>query len=130
MVKNPPAREGDVGSILGWEDTLEEEMAIHSSIFAWEILGTEEPIRLQCMGLQRVRHDLSTHAHVEILRELLQLHLCYNYCKKEDSEEVTLIFLEIKRKFFSSPSTSSLLPLFMYQTPSQQRQIVMILLTY
>ena len=82
------------------------------------------------MGLQRVRHDLSTHAHIEILRELLQLHLCYNKCKKEDSEEVTLIFLEIKIKFYSSPSTSSLLPLFMYQTPSQQRQIVMILLTY
>ena len=28
---------GDAGLIPGWEDLLEKEMAIHSSIFAWEI---------------------------------------------------------------------------------------------
>ena len=32
---------------LGWEDTLEKEMATHSSIFAWRIPWTEEPDRLQ-----------------------------------------------------------------------------------
>ena len=42
---------------LGWEDPLEKEMATHSSILAWEILWTEESGRLQCMGLQRVRHN-------------------------------------------------------------------------
>ena len=42
---------------LGWEDSLEEEMAPHSSILAWEIPWTEEPSRLQSTGLQRVRHD-------------------------------------------------------------------------
>ena len=31
---------------LGWEDTLKEKMATHSSILAWEILWTEEPVRL------------------------------------------------------------------------------------
>ena len=31
---------------LGWEDALEEEMAAHSSILAWEIPWTEEPDRL------------------------------------------------------------------------------------
>ena len=36
---------------------LEEEMATHSSILAWEIPWTEEPGRLQSLGLQRVRHD-------------------------------------------------------------------------
>ena len=41
---------------LGWED-LEKEMATHSSILAWKIPWTEEPGRLQSMGLQRVRHD-------------------------------------------------------------------------
>ena len=41
-----------VGS-LGWEDPLEEEMATHSSILAWEIPWTEEPGRLQSMGLQK-----------------------------------------------------------------------------
>ena len=40
---------------LGQEDPLEEEMATHSSILAWEIPWTEEPTRLQSMGFQRVR---------------------------------------------------------------------------
>ena len=42
---------------LGQEDSLEEQMATHSSILAWEILWTEEPGRLQSMRPQRVRHD-------------------------------------------------------------------------
>ena len=39
---------------LGQEDPLEKEMATHSSILAWRIPWTEEPGRLQFMGLQRV----------------------------------------------------------------------------
>ena len=39
---------------LGKEDTLEEEMATYSSIFAWEIPWTEEPGRLQSIGSQRM----------------------------------------------------------------------------
>ena len=42
---------------LGWEDPLEEEMATHSSILAWEIPWTDEPGGLQSMRLQRVRHN-------------------------------------------------------------------------
>ena len=42
---------------LGQEDPLEEEMATHSSILAWEIPRTEEPGGLQSMGSQRDRHD-------------------------------------------------------------------------
>ena len=49
-------RETQVQS-LGGEDPLEKEMAIHSSIIAWKISWTEEPGRLQSMGLQRVGHD-------------------------------------------------------------------------
>ena len=49
-----------VGLILGQEDPLEKEMATHSSILAWGIPCTEEPGRLQSMGLQRVGHDLAT----------------------------------------------------------------------
>ena len=45
---------------LGQEDPLQEEMAAHSRILAWEIPWTEEPGGLQPMGLQRVRHDLAT----------------------------------------------------------------------
>ena len=43
---------GGMGSILGGEDALEERMATHSSILAWKIPWTEEPCRLQSMGLQ------------------------------------------------------------------------------
>ena len=46
VVKNPPANTGDlrdVGLILGQEDPLEEGMAAHSSILAWEIPWTEGP---------------------------------------------------------------------------------------
>ena len=39
------------------EDPLEEGMAIHSSILAWEVPRTEEPSRLQSMGSQRVGQD-------------------------------------------------------------------------
>ena len=46
MAKNPPASAGDtrdMGSILGQEDPLKEEIATHSSILAWEIPWIEEP---------------------------------------------------------------------------------------
>ena len=42
---------------LGREDLLEKEVATHSSILAWKIPRTEEPGRLQSMGLQRVGHN-------------------------------------------------------------------------
>ena len=60
VVKNLLANAGDKGdmsSILGQEDPLEEEMATHSSTLAWEIPWTEEPGGLLSIGLQRVRHD-------------------------------------------------------------------------
>ena len=42
---------------LNQEDPLEEEMATHSSILAWEIPWTEEPGGLQSIGLQRVGYN-------------------------------------------------------------------------
>ena len=42
---------------LGWKDPLEKGMATHSSFLAWEIPRTEEPGRLQSMGLQRVGYN-------------------------------------------------------------------------
>ena len=44
---------------LGREDLLEKEMATHSSTLAWKIPWTEEPVRLQSMGWQRVWTRLS-----------------------------------------------------------------------
>ena len=52
----PTMRETRVPS-LGREDSLEKEMAPHSSTLAWKIPWREEPGRLQSMGLQRIRHD-------------------------------------------------------------------------
>ena len=60
MVNNLLANAGEVRDIvrsLGWEDPLEEEMIIHSSILAWRISWTEEPGGLQSMGLPRIGHD-------------------------------------------------------------------------
>ena len=57
MVKNLPATQETRVQSLGREDPLEKEMATHSSILAWRIPWTEEPRRLQSMGLQRVEHD-------------------------------------------------------------------------
>ena len=42
---------------LGLEDPLEEGISVHSRILAWKIPWTEEPGKLQSMGLQRVGHD-------------------------------------------------------------------------
>ena len=56
-VKNLPAVQETGIRSLGWEDSLEKEMATHSSIPAWKISWTEKPGRLQSMGSQRVGHD-------------------------------------------------------------------------
>ena len=42
---------------LGAQVTMEKAMAPYSSTLAWKIPWTEEPGRLQSMGLLRVRHD-------------------------------------------------------------------------
>ena len=47
---------GDLGYISGWEDSLEEGMAVNSSILAWRIPWTEKPGEL-CPEGRRVRHD-------------------------------------------------------------------------
>ena len=63
VVKNLPANAGnprDTGSIPGSGRSPGEEMATHSTIVAWKIPWTEEPGRLQYMGLQRVGHDWAT----------------------------------------------------------------------
>ena len=71
---------------LGWEDSLEKEMATHSSIHAWRLPWTEEPGRLQSTGSQRVGHDwassLSLYLHsaaqsVVYSEELWDFHLLF-----------------------------------------------------
>ena len=50
LVKDPPTMQEMEVQSLGWEDVLENEMATHASIFAWEIPWAEQPGGLQSMG--------------------------------------------------------------------------------
>ena len=59
MVKHLLAMRETWVRILGREDPLEKEMAIHSSTLAWKIPWMEEPDRLQSMGSQRVGHNFT-----------------------------------------------------------------------
>ena len=56
-VKRLPAMQETWVQSLGEEDSLEKEMATHSSTLAWKIPWTEQPGRLQPKGLQRVGHN-------------------------------------------------------------------------
>ena len=76
---------------LGWEDPLEEGMAIHSSILAWRIPWTDEPGGLQSRGSHRVKTELSdwptphthkhthththTHTHIQCLEQWFKVTL-------------------------------------------------------
>ena len=56
-VKNLPAMQETWVRSMSWEDPLEKGMATHCSILAWRIPWPEEPVGLQSMGSQRVRHN-------------------------------------------------------------------------
>ena len=58
MVKRLSTMQETQVRALGWEDPLEEEMAIHSSTIAWKIPWTEEPGRL-VYGVTKSRTRLS-----------------------------------------------------------------------
>ena len=57
MVKCLPAMRETRVRFLGWENTLEKEMATHSSIFAWKIPWMEEHGRLQSVGSQKIGYN-------------------------------------------------------------------------
>ena len=58
LVKNLPAMQETWVQSSSQKDPLEKELATQSSILSWRIPWTEEPGRLQSIGLQRVRHDV------------------------------------------------------------------------
>ena len=62
-----------------WGGPLEEGVATHSSVLAWEILWREKPGRLQPMGSQRVSHDWSDLAHTHT-HTLFWIDLAGNLC--------------------------------------------------
>ena len=56
-VKSLPAMQETRVQSLGWEDSLEKEMATHSGVLVWRISGTGEPGGLPSLGSRRVGHD-------------------------------------------------------------------------
>ena len=71
VIKNPPAKQKIQVWSLGWEDLLETEMATHSSIFAWEIPWTEEPVGLYSpWGPKKVGYNLATKQYFDQLTSI------------------------------------------------------------
>ena len=64
MVKNLPAMRETQVQFLGWNDPLGKGLETHCSILACRIPWTEEPSRLQSVGLQRVGHDWVTNTQI------------------------------------------------------------------
>ena len=58
-VKNLPAMQETWVQSLGWKDPVEEGMATHFSILVWRIPRTEEPGRIQSMGLRRAQDTIA-----------------------------------------------------------------------
>ena len=77
-VKNLPAMQESRLQSLGWKDPLEEGMATHSSILAWQIPWPEEPGGLQCIGSQsrtRLKWSCTQTIHRITEDELTSSHL-------------------------------------------------------
>ena len=109
---------------LGQEDTLEKEMATHSSILTWEIPWTEEPSRLESVGLEKSRKWLSDKTTKTILfsnsilteityEVLFAAVACYLVCISKLVQSLTIIlshthfhvfrYLLQKHPYFSEP---------------------------
>ena len=80
MVKNLPAMQETWVQFLGEEDSLEKEMAIHSSILIWKISWIEEFGGLQSMGSQRVRHDSANNWYSRLRKEYNRAVCCHSVC--------------------------------------------------
>ena len=55
MVRNLHAMQETQVQSLGWKDPLEKTIAAHSSILAWKIPRTEEPLRLHGVAKSRTQ---------------------------------------------------------------------------
>ena len=94
-----PANAGDTGLISGSWRFLGEGNGSHSGILAWKIPWTEEPGRLQSMGLQRVRHDWVTE-HMNGLKAGLENSV--SYWAPEIFECVCLFVVRMKQFYMKS----------------------------
>ena len=83
---------------LGQKDPLQEEMATHSSILAWETPWTEEPGGLQFMGLQAVRHGSTLEGDVPIFRDSVGPWSDTFAILIESGKDITDLFLHTKKR--------------------------------
>ena len=83
---------------LGQEYPLEEEMTTYSSIITWKVPRTEEPGRLQSIGLQRVRNDWA-HKHTSVFNPKSQSREKYQSFKigKYFRENLNFFILRIEK---------------------------------
>ena len=87
---------------LGQKNPLEKEMSTHSSTLVWKIPWTEEPGRLQSMGLQRIGHDWVTFFSLSFLTHTV-VHA--GYANQIDNRQayhaLPLIYHEVNKPLFS-----------------------------
>ena len=69
MVKNTQEMQVMMVRSLSQEEPLEKEMATHSSILAWEISWTEEPVRLQSLGSRKSQTSLNNNKVLIIVED-------------------------------------------------------------
>ena len=69
MVKNTQEMQVMMVRSLSQEEPLEKEMATHSSILAWEISWTEEPVRLQSLGSRKSQTRLNNNKVLIIVED-------------------------------------------------------------
>ena len=97
LVKNLPAIQETQVRPQGWEDTLEEGMATHSSILAWRIPWMEEPGGKWSMGSQTDTNE-HTHRHIyktissSVSRYLKQYNCLFHFEKKSKENKVSILF--------------------------------------
>ena len=71
---------------MSYEDPQKKEMSTHPSILAWETPWTDEPVGLQSIGSQTVRHNLATKQQqfqISMLKEYILHHHAFNQLKSQ-----------------------------------------------
>ena len=99
-VKNLPAVWETWVQSLVPEDPLEKGMATHSNILVWRIPWTEEPGKLQSMGLERVTHNWETNTFTfsKIHMEMQSFRIAKIFLKKKKAGECSLHNFKIYKK--------------------------------
>ena len=97
---------------LGGEDPLERELTTHFSILAWKIPRTEGPGGLQCIRLQRIRHNLATKPsnHLGSQQDGISFSLCSKVWPQSLSQP--RICVPSRWKFWGTAHNLTLLPSF------------------